>query len=143
MDDIRLTIGQPSDILGKTKEDASSNLPIPRDKYQDIIKDGPMKSLHNVKICEVMQSEEDAKNLSPLIQTFSVAHLSRVERPEGFHCFVYPRLEPTSVCVANGVMNRGHGQRNGTSLGLLTNPSSAYEITMVGFELGDPVVRGC
>ncbi|GFU79419.1 hypothetical protein TNCV_871901 [Trichonephila clavipes] len=33
----------------------------------------------------------------------------------------------------------GHGERKGTSLGLLTNPASACSITMVGFEFGNTV----
>ncbi|GFX71007.1 hypothetical protein TNCV_2706101 [Trichonephila clavipes] len=36
-----------------------------------------------------------------------------------------------------------HGQRNGTKLCLLANPAAACNITMVGFEFGDTVVRGC
>ncbi|GFU80586.1 hypothetical protein TNCV_534601 [Trichonephila clavipes] len=39
-------------------------------------------------------------------------------------------------------MNGRRGQRNGTTLCLLTNPASAC-ITMVGFKFGDIVVRGC
>ncbi|GFY00642.1 transposable element Tcb1 transposase [Trichonephila clavipes] len=34
-------------------------------------------------------------------------------------------------------MNGGHGQWNGTTLSLLTNPASACNITIVGFESGD------
>ncbi|GFV58280.1 hypothetical protein TNCV_1272421 [Trichonephila clavipes] len=36
-------------------------------------------------------------------------------------------------------MNGGHGQRNIMTLFLLTNPASACNITMVGFEFGDTV----
>ncbi|GFV25093.1 hypothetical protein TNCV_1006871 [Trichonephila clavipes] len=36
-------------------------------------------------------------------------------------------------------MNGGHGQRNGTILCLLTNPTSTCNKTMVGFEFGDSV----
>ncbi|GFU33307.1 hypothetical protein TNCV_1158641 [Trichonephila clavipes] len=46
-------------------------------------------------------------------------------------------------CAINGAMNGGHGQRNGTILRLLTNPASACNITMVGFEFEDIVERGC
>ncbi|GFU64283.1 HTH_38 domain-containing protein [Trichonephila clavipes] len=42
-----------------------------------------------------------------------------------------------SVCAANGAMNGGRGQRNGTTLYLLTNRTSACNITMVGFTFGD------
>ncbi|GFW08896.1 hypothetical protein TNCV_3474501 [Trichonephila clavipes] len=45
--------------------------------------------------------------------------------------------------AANGAMNGGHGQRNRTTLCLLTNSASACNITMVGFEFGDTVVRDC
>ncbi|GFY00523.1 hypothetical protein TNCV_2139201 [Trichonephila clavipes] len=54
--------------------------------------------------------------------------------------FVYPWLETTGVCATNGGMNGGHEQQNGTTLCLLTNPASACNITMVGFEFGDTVV---
>ncbi|GFW14120.1 hypothetical protein TNCV_3547091 [Trichonephila clavipes] len=48
------------------------------------------------------------------------------------------------VNASNGVMNGGDGQRNGAALCfLLTNLASTYNITMVGFEFGDRVVRGC
>ncbi|GFX68363.1 transposable element Tcb1 transposase [Trichonephila clavipes] len=40
-------------------------------------------------------------------------------------------------------MNGGYGQRNEMTLCLLSNPVSACNITMVGFEYGDTVVRGC
>ncbi|GFW54286.1 transposable element Tcb1 transposase [Trichonephila clavipes] len=46
-------------------------------------------------------------------------------------------------CTINGAKNGGHGQRNGTILCLLTNPASACNITMVGFEFEDIVERGC
>ncbi|GFU77366.1 hypothetical protein TNCV_3174441 [Trichonephila clavipes] len=36
-------------------------------------------------------------------------------------------------------MNGGHGKRNGRTMGLLTNPASTCNITMIGFELGDTV----
>ncbi|GFW56537.1 hypothetical protein TNCV_1862471 [Trichonephila clavipes] len=40
-------------------------------------------------------------------------------------------------------MNNKHGQRNETTLYLLTNPSSTCNIKMIGFEFEDTVVRGC
>ncbi|GFU40250.1 hypothetical protein TNCV_3112001 [Trichonephila clavipes] len=38
-------------------------------------------------------------------------------------------------------MNGVHGQRNGTTLCLLTSLASAYNITMVGFTFGDIVIK--
>ncbi|GFT71219.1 hypothetical protein TNCV_3002141 [Trichonephila clavipes] len=69
---------------------------------------------------------------------------SRVECPQGVHCFVYSKLKITGICTSNGAMNDGHGQRKRTTLCLLTNPApaSTYNITMVGFELVDTVVKG-
>ncbi|GFW93685.1 hypothetical protein TNCV_4542121 [Trichonephila clavipes] len=66
------------------------------------------------------------------------AACSTVECTEGIHCFANPRLETTGVCATNGEMN-GDGQQKGTTLCLLTNPVSANNITMVGFEFGDTV----
>ncbi|GFW45906.1 hypothetical protein TNCV_4496251 [Trichonephila clavipes] len=43
-----------------------------------------------------------------------------------------PDWKTTCVCAANSVMNCGHRQRNGTTLGLLTNPASACNIMMIG-----------
>ncbi|PRD26937.1 UNVERIFIED_CONTAM: hypothetical protein NCL1_36727 [Trichonephila clavipes] len=40
-------------------------------------------------------------------------------------------------------MNGGHGPRNGTTFCLLTKPASGCNITIVEFEFGDIVVRGC
>ncbi|GFY06477.1 hypothetical protein TNCV_412271 [Trichonephila clavipes] len=40
----------------------------------------------------------------------------------------------------NVTMNGGHGQRNGMTLCLLTNPTAVCKITMVRFEFGDTVV---
>ncbi|GFX52572.1 hypothetical protein TNCV_4325881 [Trichonephila clavipes] len=36
-------------------------------------------------------------------------------------------------------MNGGHGQRNGTTLRLLTNPYSAWNTAMDGFKFGNTV----
>ncbi|GFY13836.1 uncharacterized protein TNCV_986081 [Trichonephila clavipes] len=69
--------------------------------------------------------------------------LQQVECLQDVHCFAYPLLEITGVCSTNGAMNDGHGQRNGTKLCLLVNLTSPCNITMVGFEFGDTVVRGC
>ncbi|GFT97705.1 hypothetical protein TNCV_4229011 [Trichonephila clavipes] len=52
-------------------------------------------------------------------------------------------VETPSVCIANAAMNGGHGQRNVATLCLPSNPVSAYNITIVGFEFGDTVVKGC
>ncbi|GFU54742.1 hypothetical protein TNCV_1037861 [Trichonephila clavipes] len=65
-------------------------------------------------------------------------HLVAPRSQSGVHC---PQLE--TICAANYAMNGGHEQRNGTTLSLMTNLASACNITMVGFELGYTVVRGC
>ncbi|GFX64690.1 HTH_38 domain-containing protein [Trichonephila clavipes] len=41
----------------------------------------------------------------------------------------------------NGGMNGGHGQRNGMTFCLLTNPAFACNIAMVRFEYGDTVIE--
>ncbi|GFT67413.1 hypothetical protein TNCV_2360391 [Trichonephila clavipes] len=48
-----------------------------------------------------------------------------------------------SIYTANSVMKGKYELRNGTTLCLLPNPASACNITMLRFELGDIVVRGC
>ncbi|GFS91020.1 transposable element Tcb1 transposase [Trichonephila clavipes] len=53
----------------------------------------------------------------------------------------HPLLRFTDVFAANGAINSGHGQRNGTTFCLLTNPVFACNITMFGFEFGDTEVR--
>ncbi|GFX89164.1 hypothetical protein TNCV_20601 [Trichonephila clavipes] len=52
-------------------------------------------------------------------------------------------MENTGFCTANAVMNGEHGQRNGTTLCLLTNPASTCNILVVRFEFTDTLVRGC
>ncbi|GFV76221.1 hypothetical protein TNCV_4673101 [Trichonephila clavipes] len=59
------------------------------------------------------------------------------------YCFGCLSLETTVVCTANGAMNGGHGHRNGTSLCLLKNPSSAYNINMIQFKFEASMERGC
>ncbi|GFT05042.1 hypothetical protein TNCV_530971 [Trichonephila clavipes] len=76
--------------------------------------------------------------------TFQFQSQSRVECPQGTYCFVYPCLEATGACAANGMKNGVHGQRNGTTFCLQMNhPASACNITMIGFEFGDTVLIGC
>ncbi|GFV53077.1 uncharacterized protein TNCV_4644361 [Trichonephila clavipes] len=43
----------------------------------------------------------------PLVP-FEPSAASRVESPQGFHCFFHPCLENTGICAANGAMNGGH-----------------------------------
>ncbi|GFT18359.1 uncharacterized protein TNCV_3216341 [Trichonephila clavipes] len=62
---------------------------------------------------------------------------SRVKCQQGVHCFVCSLLETTSICAANGTKNDEQGQRVGTTMCLLTNPTSAYNSTMIGIEFGD------
>ncbi|GFY08512.1 hypothetical protein TNCV_809451 [Trichonephila clavipes] len=50
-------------------------------------------------------------------------------------------LETTDVCASNGVMNGRYGKRNCTTSGLLMISASACNITMVGFEFEDTVVK--
>ncbi|GFS62969.1 HTH_38 domain-containing protein [Trichonephila clavipes] len=57
--------------------------------------------------------------------------------------FVYLWLETTGVCAANGAKNGGNGQQNETTLCLVTYPEYTCNITIVGFEFGDTVMRGC
>ncbi|GFX75131.1 hypothetical protein TNCV_3170581 [Trichonephila clavipes] len=45
--------------------------------------------------------------------------------------------------AANGAMKEGCGRQNGMKLFLLTSHESVCNTTMVGFESGDTVVRGC
>ncbi|GFW01275.1 hypothetical protein TNCV_5029311 [Trichonephila clavipes] len=66
-----------------------------------------------------------------------------MESLQDVYCFVYPQLETAGVGAVNSAMNGGHGQRNGTTLCLLTNPTFTCNITVIGFEIGDTVVRGC
>ncbi|GFU93388.1 HTH_38 domain-containing protein [Trichonephila clavipes] len=47
------------------------------------------------------------------------------------------------VSTANGAMKERCGWQNGMKLSLLTNNSSVCNTTMVGFESGDTVERGC
>ncbi|GFV96362.1 transposable element Tcb1 transposase [Trichonephila clavipes] len=51
--------------------------------------------------------------------------------------------KPHAFAPPNGTMNGGNGQWKGMTLCLLTNPACACNITMVGFEFGDTMVRGC
>ncbi|GFV46987.1 hypothetical protein TNCV_3033841 [Trichonephila clavipes] len=79
-------------------------------------------------------------NLLHILQSPLVPHdvvCSRMECLQGVHCFIYSRLETAGACSNNGAMNDGHGQRNGMTLYLLTNPASACNITMVGFKFED------
>ncbi|GFY08412.1 hypothetical protein TNCV_1358181 [Trichonephila clavipes] len=62
---------------------------------------------------------------------------SRVECPQGIHCFISPCLKTTGVCTAHGAMNGGHGQWNRTTLCFLTNDTSACNIPMAEFEFGN------
>ncbi|GFU90759.1 hypothetical protein TNCV_3781941 [Trichonephila clavipes] len=50
-------------------------------------------------------------------------------------------METKGACAANCVMNGGHRKRNGRTMCLLTNPFSACNITMVGFEFGDTEIK--
>ncbi|GFV01562.1 hypothetical protein TNCV_2961551 [Trichonephila clavipes] len=54
-----------------------------------------------------------------------------------------PLTKATGVCATNGAINGCHGQWNGTTLCLLKNPASGFNISMVGFEFGYTVGRGC
>ncbi|GFS63892.1 transposable element Tcb1 transposase [Trichonephila clavipes] len=49
----------------------------------------------------------------------------------------------TDVSTANGTMKEGYGWQNGMKLSLLTNHASVCNATIVGFESGDTVERGC
>ncbi|GFV28517.1 hypothetical protein TNCV_3984681 [Trichonephila clavipes] len=90
----------------------------------------------------IAQQIQSAKHHSVSARTISTI-CSRVECPQGVHCFVYPLQETTNVCATNCALNGGHGQRNGTTLCFLMNPASACNIRIVGFEFEDIVVRGC
>ncbi|GFV60969.1 transposable element Tcb1 transposase [Trichonephila clavipes] len=47
------------------------------------------------------------------------------------------------VSVANGALKEGCGRQNGVKLSLLTSHASVCKTTMVRFESGDTVKRGC
>ncbi|GFT11176.1 HTH_38 domain-containing protein [Trichonephila clavipes] len=49
----------------------------------------------------------------------------------------------TDVSADNGAMKEGCGRQNGMKLSLLTSDASVCNITMVVFESGDTVERGC
>ncbi|GFW17001.1 hypothetical protein TNCV_2761291 [Trichonephila clavipes] len=55
---------------------------------------------------------------------------------------VYPRLEITCIYAANGAMNGGHAQRDGTTLCLRTSPASDCSIILVVFKCGDTEPAG-
>ncbi|GFT18155.1 uncharacterized protein TNCV_183181 [Trichonephila clavipes] len=47
------------------------------------------------------------------------------------------------VSATNDAMKEGYGRQNGMKLSLLTRHESVCNTTMVGFESGDTVERGC
>ncbi|GFV09414.1 hypothetical protein TNCV_4976381 [Trichonephila clavipes] len=49
----------------------------------------------------------------------------------------------TDVSAATGAKKEGCGWQNGMKLSLLTSDASVCNTTMVGFESGDNVERGC
>ncbi|GFU96553.1 HTH_38 domain-containing protein [Trichonephila clavipes] len=49
----------------------------------------------------------------------------------------------TDVSTANGAMKEGYGRQNEMKLSLLMSHASVCNTTMVGFESGDTVERGC
>ncbi|GFX36863.1 HTH_38 domain-containing protein [Trichonephila clavipes] len=51
--------------------------------------------------------------------------------------------EPQTSNPTNGAMKEGCGRQNGMKLSLLTSHASVCNTTMVGFESGDTVERGC
>ncbi|GFU59233.1 HTH_38 domain-containing protein [Trichonephila clavipes] len=52
-------------------------------------------------------------------------------------------LRTTDVSAANGAMKEGCGRLNGMKLSLLTSHASVCNTTMVEFESGNTVERGC
>ncbi|GFV51246.1 uncharacterized protein TNCV_2545951 [Trichonephila clavipes] len=49
----------------------------------------------------------------------------------------------SDVSAANGAMKEGCGRQNGMKVSLLTSHAPVCNTTMVGFESGDTVERGC
>ncbi|UYV80646.1 hypothetical protein LAZ67_19001205 [Cordylochernes scorpioides] len=68
---------------------------------------------------------------------------SRVVCPQDLYYFAYPSRRTTDVSAANGAMKEGCGRQNGMKLSLLAIHASVCNTTMVGFESGDTVERGC
>ncbi|GFV07365.1 uncharacterized protein TNCV_1765261 [Trichonephila clavipes] len=56
---------------------------------------------------------------------------------------VLPLRRTTDVSAPNGAMKEGCGRQNGMKLSLLTSDASVCNTTMVGFESGETVERGC
>ncbi|UYV68189.1 hypothetical protein LAZ67_5003313 [Cordylochernes scorpioides] len=54
-----------------------------------------------------------------------------------------PLTQNLTLSPANGAMKEGCGRQNGMKLSLLTSHASVCSTTMVGFESGDTVKRGC
>ncbi|GFX71679.1 HTH_38 domain-containing protein [Trichonephila clavipes] len=54
-----------------------------------------------------------------------------------------PLTQNHRVSTTNGAMKEGCGRQNGIKLSLLTSHTSICNTTMVGFESGDTVERGC
>ncbi|GFX02144.1 transposable element Tcb1 transposase [Trichonephila clavipes] len=54
-----------------------------------------------------------------------------------------PLTQNHRVSAANGAMKEGCGRHNGMKVSLLTSHASVCNTTMVGFESGDTVERGC
>ncbi|GFX91796.1 HTH_38 domain-containing protein [Trichonephila clavipes] len=54
-----------------------------------------------------------------------------------------PLSRTTDVTAANGAMKEECGKQNGMKLSLLTSHTSVCNTTMVGYESGDTVERGC
>ncbi|GFT10829.1 hypothetical protein TNCV_1944611 [Trichonephila clavipes] len=81
--------------------------------------------------------------LTRTITSTSVHYFIRVVCPQDVHCLVYHGRRDTDISATNGAMKEGFRQLNGMKLYLLTNHASVSNNTMVGFESGDTVERGC
>ncbi|GFV91242.1 hypothetical protein TNCV_897621 [Trichonephila clavipes] len=63
--------------------------------------------------------------------------------PQDVHFLVYPSRRTTDVSAANDAIKEGRGWQTGMKLSLLTSHASVCNTTMIGFESGDAVERGC
>ncbi|GFU64434.1 HTH_38 domain-containing protein [Trichonephila clavipes] len=63
--------------------------------------------------------------------------------PQDIHCLVYPCRKTTDVSATNGAMKEGCGRQSGMKLSLLTSHASVCHTTMVEFEFGETMKRGC